>query len=103
MRYNGDTPTLRCRMAQAVVDPAEIRRFAGNLKRYLSQRQAELNALHGQFLSLGDTWRDQEYDRFRESFEEQLKTDERFLEVASEFLPFLMRKAERIEEYLSQR
>ena len=90
-------------MAQAVVDPAEIRRFAGNLKRYLTQRQAELNALHGQFLALGDTWRDQEYDRFRESFEEQLKGDERFLEVAAEFLPFLMRKAERIEEYLSQR
>lgn len=90
-------------MAQAVVDPAEIRRFAGNLKRYLTQRQAELNALHGQFLALGDTWRDQEYDRFREQFEEQLKGDERFLEVAAEFLPFLMRKAERIEEYLSQR
>lgn len=90
-------------MAQAVVDPAEVRRFAGNLKRYLTARQAELAALHGQFLSLGDTWRDQEYDRFREQFEEQLKADERFLEVAAEFLPFLMRKAERIEEYLSQR
>lgn len=90
-------------MAQAVVDPAEIRRFAGNLKRYLTQRQTELNALHGQFLGLGDTWRDQEYDRFREQFEEQLKSDERFLEVAAEFLPFLLRKAERIEEYLSQR
>lgn len=90
-------------MAQAVVDPAELRRFATNLKRYVTQRQAELAALHGQFVALGDSWRDQEYDRFREEFEEQVKADERFLETAGEFIPFLLRKAERIEEYLSQR
>ena len=28
---------------------------------------------------------------------------ERLTEVSAEFIPFLMRKAERIEEYLSQR
>ena len=28
---------------------------------------------------------------------------ERFLEVSEEHIPFLLRKAERIEEYLSQR
>lgn len=28
---------------------------------------------------------------------------ERFLEVSDEHIPFLLRKAERIEEYLSQR
>jgi uncharacterized protein YukE len=90
-------------VSQAVVEPGEVRRFATNLKRYIAQRQAELAALHGQFLALGDSWRDQEYDRFRQEFEEQFKSDERFLEVAAEFVPFLLRKAERIEEYLSQR
>ena len=28
---------------------------------------------------------------------------ERLVEVSAEFIPFLLRKAERIEEYLSQR
>src|SRR5262249_6084298 len=51
----------------------------------------------------GDTWRDQEHDRFRQEFEQTMQALERFVEVSGEHIPFLLRKAERIEEYLSQR
>jgi uncharacterized protein YukE len=90
-------------MAQAVVDPAELRRFATNLKRFCTELQAALGGLHSQYLALGDSWRDQEYERFKAEFEQALSGHERLTEVSSEFIPFLMRKAERIEEYLSQR
>ena len=90
-------------MAQAVVDPAEIRRFAHNLKRFCADLQVALGGLHAQYVGLGDTWRDQEYDKFRQEFEQALTNHERLVEVSSEFIPFLLRKAERIEEYLSQR
>jgi len=90
-------------MAQAVVDPAELRRFATNLKRFCTELQSALGGLHAQYLALGDTWRDQEYERFREEFEQALAGHERLTEASAEFIPFLLRKAERIEEYLAQR
>jgi uncharacterized protein YukE len=89
-------------MAQAIVDPVELRRFAHNLKRFNNEVQTNLSALHGQLLALGDTWRDQEHDRFRQEFEQTVLVLEKFLETAELHIPFLLRKAERIEEYLSQ-
>lgn len=90
-------------VAQAIVDPAELRRFAANLKRFCAELQAQLGGLHSQYLALGDSWRDQEYERFRQEFEQALAHHEHLTEVSAEFIPFLMRKAERIEEYLNQR
>ena len=90
-------------MSQAIVDPGELRRFASNLKRFNADLQVGLAGMHGQLIALGDSWRDQEHDRFRQEFENTMHVLERFLEVAEEHIPFLLRKAERIEEYLSQR
>jgi uncharacterized protein YukE len=90
-------------MAQAIVDPAELRRFAQNLKRFNADVSANLAALHGQVLALGDTWRDQEHQQFLQEFEQTIAVLEKFLGTAEQHIPFLMRKAERIEEYLSQR
>ena len=90
-------------MSQAIVDPAELRRFATNLKRFKADLQSDLAGLHGSLTSLGDTWRDQEHDRFRQEFEQAMQVLERFMTAADEHIPFLLRKAERIEEYLSQR
>lgn len=90
-------------MAQAIADPAELRRFATNLKRFNAELQTNLAGLHGQLVGLGDTWRDQEHDRFRAEFESTIAVIERFVEAANLHIPFLLRKAERIEEYLQQR
>jgi uncharacterized protein YukE len=90
-------------MAQAIVDPAEIRRFAHNLKVFTGDVRGDLSALHTQLLGLGDTWRDQEHDRFTQEFEQTVAVLEKFLEVAEQHVPFLLRKAERIEDYLTQR
>ena len=90
-------------MSQAIVDPAELRRFAHNLKVFTGDVRADLSSLHTQLLALGDTWRDQEHDRFTREFEETVHVLEKFLEVADQHVPFLLRKAERIEEYLQQR
>jgi uncharacterized protein YukE len=90
-------------MPQAVVDPLELRRFAGNLKRFTADLQTGLSGLHGQMVGLGDTWRDQEHEKFREEFEQTMLVLSRFIALSEEQIPFLMRKAERIEEYLQQR
>jgi uncharacterized protein YukE len=51
-------------MARAVVDPADLRRFAHGLKHFNNELQHQLAVLHGQFTALGDTWRDQEHEKF---------------------------------------
>lgn len=90
-------------MSQAIVDPNELRRFAATLKRFKADLQTSAAGVHGSLVSLGDTWRDQEHDRFREEFEREMQEFERFYEQADDFIQYLLRKAERIEEYLSQR
>lgn len=90
-------------MAQAIVDPAEVRRFAHHLKVFSGEVRADLASLHTQLLALGDTWRDQEHDKFTQEFEQTVHVLEKFLDIADEHVPFLLRKADRIEEYLQQR
>jgi hypothetical protein len=90
-------------MAQAVVDPGELRRFASGLKRFSAELQHGMTIMHGQLLSLGDTWRDQEHLKFVEEFEQAMKSIERFLQATEQHIPFLNRKAERIEDYLQQK
>ena len=90
-------------MPQAIVDPDEVRRFAQNLKQFNTELRDRMNALHGQLQNLGDTWRDQEHDKFAEEFTQTMRVIEGFVEAADLHIPFLMRKAERIEEYLQQR
>ena len=51
----------------------------------------------------GKSWRDREHDKFSEEFETTMTVLTRFIEVADEHVPFLMRKADRAEEYLRQR
>lgn len=90
-------------MPQAIVDPGELRRFAQSLKRFNDDLQQQLTVLHGQLAGLGQSWRDREHDKFVEEFEQTMMVVARFVDSANQHIPFLMRKAERIEEYLQQR
>jgi WXG100 family type VII secretion target len=90
-------------MPQAIVDPAELRRFAQNLKQFNAELQTQLAALNGQLLNLGSTWRDQEHHKFAEEFEHTMQVVARFIETTDQHIPFLLRKADRVEEYLQQR
>lgn len=90
-------------MAKAVVDPEEVRQFALSLKKFVGGLRQSMTAINGQMSNLGQTWRDQEHAKFAAEFEETLRTLARFSESAEAHVPFLLRKAERIEEYLRQR
>jgi uncharacterized protein YukE len=90
-------------MAQAIVDPAELRRFAASLKQFNLELRDRLASLHGQLVGLSDSWRDQEHERFTQEFEATMHALAGFLESADQHIPFLLRKAERIEQYLQQR
>jgi uncharacterized protein YukE len=90
-------------MPQAIMDPEEVRRFAEELKRFNVDLQNRMASLQARFSSLGDTWQDQEHLKFSEEFKQTLKALKKFVEISNQHTPYLMRKAQRIEEYLSQR
>lgn len=90
-------------MSQAIVDPAELRRFAHQLKHFNAELQGQMSALNAQLASLGTSWRDQENERFVSEFEVTAQALKRFIDSSSQHIPFLLRKADRIEEYLHQR
>ena len=90
-------------MSQAIVDPAELRRFAHSLKQFNAELEERMSALSNQLHALSASWRDQEQKKFAEEFEQHLKLINRSIEATNQYAPFLIRKAERIEEYLQQR
>ena len=90
-------------MAQAIMDPGEVRNFANELKRFNEDVQNRLSSLQARFAALGDTWQDQEHEKFSQEFKQTIKAVKKFVEVSNQHVPYLMRKAQRIEEYLNQR
>ncbi len=90
-------------MGQAIVDPQELRRFASRLRHFSTEVHSQMQTVQRQLQALSATWRDQEHQKFAEEFEQTLKVVARFVESGDQYVAFLMRKAERAEEYLQQR
>ena len=90
-------------MPQAIIDPDEVRRFAEELKRFNTDLQTKISMLQARFAALGDSWQDQEHTKFSDEFKQTMKAFKKFVEVSNQHTPYLLRKAQRIEEYLNQR
>jgi hypothetical protein len=89
-------------MAQAIVDPGELRRFAQLLRRFNEELSEKSGVVATHLSHLGQTWRDQENLRFTEEFSANMKALSRFVESNEQFIPYLLRKAQLVEEYLQQ-
>jgi uncharacterized protein YukE len=88
---------------QAIADPEDLEHFARELKQFNGQLRDSMSRLQGQFGRLGDTWRDQEHQKFAQEFEQTMRVLHQFMRTADEQIPFLLRKAQRLREYLQQR
>ena len=89
-------------MAQAVMDPEEVRRFASELKSFNEDVQSRASSLQARFAALGNTWQDQDHEQFAEEFVATMKVLKKFMEISEKHTPYLLRKAQRIEQYLDQ-
>ena len=87
-------------MAKAVVDPAELRRFAQDLKKFALELQQQTGALNARMATLSQTWRDQEQAKFSEEFDSTVRV---LHKAAEQHVPYLLRKADAAEAYLNQR
>ena len=87
-------------MPQAVVDPDDLREFARSLKKFNNDVRDRARSLSSQLTALGASWRDQEHRKFLEQFEQGMKLIGRFLDNNDRHVPYLLRKADHIDEYL---
>ena len=85
------------------MDPEEVRRYAKELTRFNDDVQVRASSLQARITALGSTWQDQEHEKVGEEFVSTMKVLKKFVEFSEKHTPFLLRKAQRIEEYLNQR
>ncbi len=90
-------------MAQAIMDPEQVRRFAEELKRFNADLQDKVASLQVRFSAAGGLQRDEAREVCRAEFKQTIKALKKFVEVSNQQTPYLLRKAQRIEEYLNQR
>src|SRR5687768_8402882 len=76
-------------MSQAIIDPEEVRRFAAELKRFNGDLRERSNSLLSRFNALGDTWKDQEQEKFAVEFLQMMKSVKSFLEASEKHTPHL--------------
>ena len=87
-------------MPQAVVDPEELRQFAQSLKKFANHLRERVAAVGNQLASLNASWRDQEQRKFADQFDGDMKALLRFTETVDQYVPYLLRKAQHIDDYL---
>ncbi len=90
-------------MPQAIANPDELRQFAQQLKQFNNTLTDQAAMLGTRLESLSNSWRDQENKKFTEEFKQHLRLLGQFVEANNTHIPYLLRKAERIDEYLQQR
>ena len=90
-------------MPQVIIEPEQVKRFAEELQRFNHEIQNRMGSLQARFSALGESWHDQEQVKFAEEFSETIKALRKFVELSEQHVPHLLRKAQRIEEYLKQK
>ncbi|WP_322509145.1 WXG100 family type VII secretion target [Anaerolinea sp.] len=88
---------------QAIANPEEILEFCQALQTFTDELNEKIQILHGKFTQLGDTWRDQEHEKYAEQFQETMKTLRAFVSSSEEQIPVLQKKAQHLQNYLANR
>jgi hypothetical protein len=90
-------------MPKAVVDPDDLHHFAIELRHFSEGVKERIGRINMQFGKLGETWQDQEHEKFAGEFQHTIRVLTKFIASAEEQVPILLRKAESIRRYLEQR
>ena len=87
-------------MDKSDIDPHEPRRFAEDLRKFNDGLQSAVSILSGRITTLAPASRDQEEQKFAEEFELTLKVLQRLMKSSEKYIPFLLRKADHIDDVL---
>jgi len=82
--------------------PEDIERFAKQLKQFNTQLEDSMKRLQAQFHRLGETWRDQEHQKFAQEFEQTMRVLHQFRRSSEQQIPFLLKKAAILRQFLNR-
>lgn len=89
-------------MAQVIVNPEEMRRFARALDKLVEEMRGKKYSTGLTFKNLRDSWKDQKYNEFEKTFNEASKNIDQFLKSADAYAKFLDKKAALADRYLGR-
>jgi predicted Holliday junction resolvase-like endonuclease len=89
-------------MAKVYVDPDRLDEFASILVRFARDVSSIARSLEANLRQLGTIWKDQEYERFVNSFWQAEKLIQEFLKEIEEIHPKLREDASYIREYFGR-
>ena len=90
-------------MVQIIVDPHELRRFAGTLEREAAKLIERRRALEASRHALSAVWRDVRFTNFEKAYLPALAELDRFCKTANTYAAYLRKKADRADRYLGRR
>ncbi len=82
-------------------DPEELERFASELKHFNEQLNHSTRRLSAAFKRVGETWTDQEYQKFAAEFTQTLHMLKHFSESSQQQVPSLLKKARKLREFMN--
>ena len=85
-------------MSTVISNADELDEFATQLSIFSRDLGSQRSRLRAQFRRLGETWRDPQYAKFAQEFEQTMSNLERFLRTADEVVPRLHGTAQRIRD-----
>ena len=80
-------------------DPEKLRGFAGDLKKFNETILQTIDKLNRETNRLGNSWRDQEFEKFRSNFIPTVQALKEFTGESEKLIPKLRKHADSIEEY----
>jgi uncharacterized protein YukE len=86
-------------MARVYVDPDRLEEFARRLAEFSREVNLIYSNLDGRLKSLNATWRDQEYEKFKDAFADLQKLLRDFTRMVDQTHPELRKDAAYIREY----
>ena len=87
-------------MAKVEADPEELRRFAARLRSFAGDLREKERALKADLHRLGESWRDEQFQRFDQEFRGFSQPLGRFLDGTDRFIEYLVRdKATPLEDF----
>ena len=80
-----------------IVNSRDLREFASQLNQFNADLVSRSAQLQAKFRQLGETWRDPQYQKFAQEFEQTMKNLRQFRERSDEVVPRLKKLADHID------
>jgi len=80
-------------------DPKEIERFRGQLTKFNNELERMTSQLEGNMRELGNTWQDQQFQKFSNEMTQSIHSFKRYLQSADSTLRELSKKVYHLNEY----